>query len=205
MVHFGGFILFLVKDNTIKTMLKNNPKKQKTKMNQTERELLLVFSCAPSVRPPHYIPPPYKKCPFIKISCCPNIFLLLFPFSLRPTSPFGVFTSPHFSVWIFHFAPLLHLDFHFAPLLCLDFSLCPTSLFGFSLRPTSPFGFFTSPHFSIWIFTSPHFSIWIFHFAPLLCLEFHFAPLLHLDFSLRPTSLFGFSLRPTSLFGFFTS
>ena len=38
-VHFGGFILFLVKDNTIKTMLKNNPKKQKTKMNQTEREL----------------------------------------------------------------------------------------------------------------------------------------------------------------------
>ena len=40
-VHFGGFILFLVKYNTIKTMLKNNPKKQKTKMNQTERELLL--------------------------------------------------------------------------------------------------------------------------------------------------------------------
>ena len=39
-VHFGGFILFLVKYNTIKTMLKNNPKETKNK-NEFERELLL--------------------------------------------------------------------------------------------------------------------------------------------------------------------
>ena len=128
---------------------------QKTKQNLSFFSSPIIYQKPAGFQWIHYIPPPYKKCPFKKISCCPNILLLLFVFSLRPTSlfgfslrstsQFGFFTSPHFSVWIFHFAPLFFLDFHFAPLLCLDFSL----------RPTSLFGFFTSPHFSVWIFTWP--------------------------------------------------
>ena len=135
-----------------------------------------------------------KSALLMKISCCPNIFLLLFGFSLRPTSPFG---------------------FSLRPTSQFGFSLRPTSQFGFSLRPTSPFGFstsphffiwiFTSPHFSVWIFTSPHFSVWIFHFASLLHLDFHFAPLLSLDFPLCPTSLFGFSTSPHFSVWIFTS